>query len=312
MHIWEKALCKNAYRLNTGSFDWALVRSFLAVLNAGSLTGAARASGILQPTLSRHIAELETQLGVTLFERTGRGLAPTHMASALADVAQGMEHAANAIVQTVVGQRTSMQGTVRVACSPMVASYLMPPILARFGEIEPTIQIELVASPRLSNLLRREADIAVRMVRPEQQSLIARKLADLQIGAVAHERYLSNFGMPAGAADLLRHRLLGYDQDKTILSGMAMLGMPVSRSVFALRTDDQVAYARLVAEGAGIGFVPLYALPALPGVVQLMHELSIPTVPLWLVVHREIADNRVIRRVYDFLGQAIPEALAGI
>ncbi|MCY0916329.1 LysR family transcriptional regulator [Massilia antarctica] len=295
--------------LSAANFDWSLVRSFLAVLAAGSLTGAARATGILQPTLSRHIAELESQLGVTLFERTGRGLAPTEMASRMADVAQRMEMAAHAVVQTVVGQRSNMQGTVRIACSPMAASYLMPQILTQLGELEPTIQIELVASATLSNLLRREADIAIRMVRPEQQSLIARKLAELRIGVVANVRYLEACGIPAVVGDLLHHRLLGYDQDKTIYQGMASLGMPVTAGAFALRTDDQVAYARLVTEGAGIGFVPLYVMPAMPGVVQVLPQLAIPTVPVWLVVHREIADNRVIRRVYDFVGAAISQAL---
>lgn len=296
--------------LNASLFDWALVRSFLAVLGAGSLTGAARATGVQQPTLSRHVADLETQLGVALFERTGRGLAPTVMARAIADSAHQMEQAATLLTHTVVGQRASIHGTVRVACSAMAASYLMPSVLTAFGDVEPDIQIELVVSKELSNLLRREADIAVRMVRPEQNSVIAKKLADIFIGLVAHERYLSRHGVPRAPPDLLAHRLLSYDQDETIDRGLGMMGLSVPREAFAFRTDDQLAYARLVANGAGLGFISLYAMADLPGVVQLMPELPIPPMPCWLAVHRELADNRTIRRVYDFLAEAIPAELA--
>ncbi len=296
--------------LDAANFDWALVRSFLAVYNAGSLTGAARATGVQQPTLSRHVAELEAQLGVALFGRTGRGLAPTAMARAIADAAQQMEQAARSLAHTVVGQRTDIRGTVRVACSSMAAAYLMPPLLAAFVNTEPDIQIELVVSNELSNVLRRETDIALRMVRPEQNSVIAKKLAEIAIGAVAHEGYLKRYGVPRSPPDLLRHRLLGFDQDETIDRGMARMGVPLQREAFAFRTDDQVAYARLVANGAGVGFVSLYALTDMPGVVQLMPELPIPPLPCWLAVHAEIADNRAIRLVYDFLAQAVPAELA--
>ncbi len=291
------------------NFEWSLVRSFLAVLDAGSLTGAARRLGALQPTLSRHVAELERQFGAPLFERTGRGLAPTALALAIADGARQMQGGADALSRRLAGTRDAASGNVRITTSDVAAVYLLPPVLAALRRAEPGIQVELVASNALSNLLRREADIAVRMVRPAQGSLLARKLAELPVGAVAHERYLARAGTPRKPADLARHVLIGYDRDPTIARGFAALGVPLPRQAFALRTDDQVAYGRLVAEGAGIGFVALYNLAHWPGVRRVLPMLQIPTLPCWLAVHREIRGNRVVRRVYDFLAEHIPAEL---
>ena len=291
-------------------FDWALVRSFLAVLDAGSLMGAARRSGAQQPTLSRHIAELESQLGAPLFERTGRGVSPTVAALAIADAARQMQQGAETLARTLVGQRDQTTGTVRITTSMVAATYLLPPLLAELHAQEPGIQLELIASNQITNLLRRDADIAVRMVRPEQTSLVARKLGNVGIGAYAHESYLRRAGTPREPRELTEHTLIGYANDDIMERGFAALGLPLRREAFSLRTDDQVAYGRLVAEGAGIGFVAHYNTQHWPGVRRLLPMLAIPPLPCWLAVHREIRSSKVVRRVYDFLAQALPAALA--
>ena len=291
-------------------FDWALVRSFLAVLDAGSLLGAARKLGAQQPTLSRQVAQLEAQLGAPLFERTGRGVVPTALALAIADAARQMESGADALAQALAGRRAAATGVVRITTSEVAAVWLLPPVLAQLQAAEPGIQVELVASNALTNLLRREADIAVRMVRPEQQSLVARKLGDIPIVAAAHASYLARAGTPREPADLLQHRLIGYDRDDSMRRGFATLGLPVTRDHFALRTDSQVAYGRLLASGAGIGFVARYNVAHWPGVVPLLPMLKIPPLPCWLAVHREIRGNALVRRVYDFLADALPAAVA--
>jgi DNA-binding transcriptional LysR family regulator len=291
-------------------FDWALVKSFLAVLDAGSLMGAARRLGAQQPTLSRHVAELEAQLGVPLFERTGRGVVPTAAALSIADAARRMDEGAAALARAVAKSRDAERGTVRVTTSMVAACWLLPPLLAELQQAEPGIAIELVASNQLSNLLRREADIAVRMVRPAQASLVAKKVADVPICAAAHRDYLARAGTPRRPQDLAQHRLIGYDRDDTIERGFASLGLPLPRDAFALRTDDQVAYGRLVAAGAGIGFVARYNIAHWPGVEPLLPMLAIPPLPCWLAVHREIRGNRLVRRVFDFLAEALPAALA--
>lgn len=296
--------------MTTRRFDWTLIRSFLAVLEAGSLTGAARATGARQPTLSRQVAELEAQLGTALFERTGRGVVPTAAALAIADAARQMEEGALGLERALARQRDTATGVVRVTASQVAAVWLLPPLLAEFQAAEPGIQAELVASNALSNLLRREADIAVRMVRPDRGSLVARKLAEVGVGAYAHRRYLARAGEPRRPEDLTAHRLVGYDRDETILRGFAALGLPIGREAFALRTDDHVAYGRLVAEGAGIGFLAHYTAAGEPELRRVLPQLKIPTMPCWLAVHREIRGNRVVRRVYDFLAARIPERLA--
>jgi DNA-binding transcriptional LysR family regulator len=292
-------------------FDWALVRSFLAVLDAGSLMGAARQTGAQQPTLSRHITELEAQLGTPLFERTGRGVVPTAAALAMTDAARAMQAGADTLARTLARQREATTGTVRITTSVVAASYLLPPLLAQLRQQEPGIQVELVSSNQLSNLLRREADIAVRMVRPAQASLVARKLGDIPIWACAHQGYLQRAGTPRQPQDLLRHSLLGYDRDDTIERGFARMGLVLPHNAFALRTDDQLAYGQLLAEGAGIGFVASYCVRHWPGVQRVLPALAVPPLPCWLAVHREIRASKLVRRVYDFLAEAVAAELAG-
>jgi DNA-binding transcriptional LysR family regulator len=288
-----------------GGFDWALVRSFLAVLDAGSLMGAARQLHLHQPTLSRHVAELERQLGVPLFERTGRGVTPTRTALAIAEAARQMASGADTLARTVTGRRSEPGGSVRVTTSMVAACWLLPPVLAALQREHPDIQVDLVASNQLTNLLRREADIAVRMVRPAQASLVARKLGDIGIGAYAHQSYLARAGTPREKQDLAAHTLIGFDADDSILRASARLRMPLVREHFALRTDDQVACVQLVAAGAGIGFVAHYTARSCHGLQRVLPALEIPSLPCWLAVHREIRGSHVVRRVYDFLAQGI-------
>lgn len=295
--------------MTPASFDWQLVRSFLAVLDAGSVTGAARATGAHQPTLTRHVAELEAQLGTPLFERTGRGVVPTGAALAIVDAARRMQDGALELAGAISGRRQGLGGTVRITTSQVAAAYLLPPVLAELQAAEPSIQLELVASNRIDNLLRREADIAVRMARPVQGSLVVRRIAEIPVGAFAHRRYLEAAGTPREPAELLSHRLLGYDGDDTLLRGFAALGLPVAREQFAIRTDDHIAYGRLLAEGAGIGFLACYNAAAWPGVVRVLPQLRIPPMPCWLAVHREIRGSRTVRRVYDFLAAELPRRL---
>ncbi len=297
-------------KIDVSDFDWHLVRSFLAVLDAGSLMGAARRLRAQQPTLSRHVAELETQLGTPLFERTGRGVVPTVAALAIADAARQMQTGAQQLSQELVRRRDVTTGTVRITTSEVAACYLLPPVLVALREQEPGIQIELVATNEIKNLLRREADIAVRMMRPVQGSLVAKKIADIRLCACAHTSYLQRAGTPRRPADLLTHQLIGMDRDDTLLRGFAAMGMPITREHFALRTDHHLTYGYLVAAGAGIGFVTTYNLRYWPGVQAILPMLKIPPLPCWLAVHREIRSNRLVRRVYDFLAQALPQELA--
>ncbi|MBE0589187.1 MAG: LysR family transcriptional regulator, partial [Hydrogenophaga sp.] len=228
--------------MNTHHFNWNLVPAFLAAHEHGSLLAAARALGSSQPTVGRHISELEAQLGTVLFERTGRGLAPTPAGLRLAEAARAMESGALALLSSVGASRSTLEGTVRISASQPVACVLLPPLLAQMRQTLPGIQVERVASNAVSNLLRREADIALRMVRPVQASLVARRIGQVGLSACAHRDYLARRGAPAEPADLLQHDLVGNDQVMDIPRGFAALGHDVPRDRLVLRTDDLMAY----------------------------------------------------------------------
>lgn len=293
-------------------FDWGLVRAFLAALEHGSLLGAGKVLGISQPTVGRRIAELETQLGVVLFERTGRGLLPSDMALRLAEPARQMETGALHPARQVATTHGHAAGTVRLAASQPVACHLLPPILARMREQLPDIQVELAVSNGVSNLLRREADIALRMVQPDQSTLIARRVGQATLGVYAHRDYLHRHGTPRQPADLLRHALIGHDRDDAIIRGFAAMGHVVGPEQFVLRTDDLIAYAQAVRAGIGIGFLSDYLArtdAALVPLLSMLSMLEIAPIPVWLVVHREIRTSARIRAVYDHLSKAVPMAL---
>jgi DNA-binding transcriptional LysR family regulator len=293
------------------AFDWTLIRSFLAALDHGSLLAAARLLKTSQPTLGRHIAELESQLGVVLFERTGRGLVPTATALQLAESAREMEAGALQLTRTLSGAQLQTTGTVRIPASVPVAVQLLPPILARMRQTLPDIQVELVSSNQVSNLLRREADIALRMVRPEQGTLVAKKIGNVGVGAYAHRSYLARRSPIRQPADLLQNDLIGSDTDPSILRGFQAMGYPVTQESFVLRTDDFIVQWQSVRAGLGIGFMADYMAHSDPDVVRVLPGvLKIPDLPMWLAVHREIRTNRRIRAVYDFLAEALPHSLS--
>ena len=295
--------------MNTPGFNWTLIRSFLAALDHGSLMAAARAIDTTQPTVGRHIAELEEQLGVVLFERTGRGLIPSPHAQRLAPAARQMAGAADQVARQARGAQSEVQGSVRISASQPVACVLLPPVLLQMRLALPAIQVELVSSNAVSNLLQREADIALRMVRPDQASLVCKRVGQVAVGTYAHQDYLRRRGVPATPQDLLSHELIGYDRQTDILRGFAGMGLTLEREDFAFRTDDLNAYHAAVVAGLGVGFMTRYAARQVPELVPLLPHLPIPSLPMWLVVHREIRSNPRIRQVWDFLVQSLPGAL---
>ena len=289
--------------MNGKNFNWSLIPSFLAALEHGSLMGAARATGVSQPTLGRHIAELEQQLNVVLFERTGRGLQATPNALALAEAAQTMQTGAAHFSRMASGSASSLQGLVRLSASQPVACFLLPPILARMRQALPDITVALVVSNDVSNLLRRDADIALRMLRPEQSSLIAKRIGHISIQACAHISYLQRQGTPQQAADLMGRDLIGGDHNSDIDMGFEAQGFAAKDLRFALRSDDFVVQARCAQAGYGVGFLADYSVRDDPAMVKLLpQQLRIPPLPMWLAVHREIRTNARIRAVIYQLG----------
>lgn len=285
-------------------FDWNDLKALLAAAEAGSLSAAAAKSGAAQPTLGRRIDALEAALGLTLFERGPRGMALTAAGTDIAACAREVRAAAARLSLAAAGRSETLTGTVRITASEIMSAHHLPAMLARLLDAEPGVEVELVASNAADDLLLREADIAVRMFRPRQPGLIARKVADMQTALYASHDYLARRGQPT-LDDWGGHRMVGYDRDRLIERWMTDHGMSPPPGFFRLRTDDQIVYWRLVVSGGGIGANQRLIGDAEPGVARVLHAAPMPVMPVWLTCHAELRTSALIRRVFDFLGEEL-------
>jgi len=287
---------------------WELYRSFLAVIRQGSLSGAARVLGLTQPTVGRHVDALEAALGVTLFTRSQAGLIASEGASALVPYAEAMASAADALERAASGEAEDERGVVRITASEMIGSEVLPKILVAFREAHPRIIVELMLSNRTEDLLRREADIAVRMVRPSQAALFARKLGTITLGFHAHPRYLKAHGSPKTLAELLEHPLIGFDKLPSV-SRLDKLNFPVSRDSFAFRCDSDIGQYAALRAGFGIGICQL-GLGRRDKLVHILpHALSFE-LETWLVMHEDLKSNRRVRLMFAHLAEHLRAYIA--
>ncbi len=284
--------------------DWSLIRSFLAVAEARSLSAAARATGISQPTLGRHIHQAEAALEVQLFTRVAQGLVLTEAGQVLLLPARAMRQAAADLALAAAGRATGIAGTVRITASRVVSSAILPPILARLRVDEPGIEIDLVPSDTTENLLLGEADLALRMYRPTQLDLVAQNLANLPMGIYAARAYLDRHGRPSTPDDLLGLNFIGQDRDTQIIRAMAGAGISVSRSFFPVRTDDPLVYQDLIRAGCGIGGLLCRIGDAEPGLERIDGLVTLPDLPVWLVAAPALRQSPRLRRVWDALATA--------
>jgi DNA-binding transcriptional LysR family regulator len=288
-----------------GSLDWSLVQAFLAVADTGSLSAAARELGTSQPTLGRQIRAIEGQLGAELFRRQPRGFALTQTGADLVGPATAMRDAVRQIALTAAGQQARLEGTVRITASMATSAMHLPPIIARIRKLEPQIAIELVPSDYSSNLLYREADIAVRMYRPTQLDLVTQHIGDIALGVFAAKSYLAERGTPASVREFDQHDIVGYDTHMHIIDGMANVGLHVDRDLFKVRCDDHIAYWELVRAGCGIGFAQKNIGQSDPLVEELMQDVQIPPLPIWLTAHEVMRQTPRIRRVWNLLAEGL-------
>lgn len=283
------------------SLDWSLVRAFLAVAETGSLSAAARELGASQPTLGRQIRQLEADLRQVLFTRQPKGLILTDNGRALLEPARRMQTAVTEIELTAAGQQTQAEGSVRITASETMSVYMLPPIIAELRTQEPGITIDIVSSDSTENLLFREADIAIRMYRPEQLELIARHLGDLRTGIFAAKSYLDRVGRPKTFQDMLSHPLIGYDRNEEIIRGMQERGWPATRDWFAIRCDDHPVNWELVRAGCGLGFGLASMAERDPTVEEIEFDLNVPVLPIWLATHQALRQTPRISIVWDAL-----------
>ncbi|HEV2365615.1 MAG TPA: LysR family transcriptional regulator [Caulobacteraceae bacterium] len=290
--------------------DWDLWRSFLAVLKAGSLSAAARALGIAQPTVGRHIEALEQGLGAALFTRSPAGFKPTETALSLQGEAEAMASAAAALARTASGAAGEVKGAVRITASDIVGAEVLPPILADFTDRWREVEIELVLSNRLEDLLRRDADIAVRMAAPSQDALVARRIGDVPLRLYAHRSYLQRRGEPRTVEDLPGHTFIGYDRQPIPGDLGKHVGIPVDRGFFAFRSDSELGQLAAMRSGLGVCACQAPLAARDPNLVPILHDALQLSIPMYVVMHEDLKSTRRMRLLFDHLVEGLRDYLA--
>ena len=286
-------------------FDWNHARAFLATAEEGSLTAAARALGLTQPTLGRQISALETELGVTLFDRVARGLILTPSGLELVDHVRAMREAASAVSLTASGRSQAIEGMIRITATDIYAAYVLPPMVARLRKMAPGINVEIIATNAVSDLRRREADIAIRSAAPTDPALIARKVRDDEAHLYAAPSYLDAIGRPNKAAGFSRAQFIGFDNNEPYIKGLNELGFKLTGDNFAVITASHHVHWRLTKQGVGVGVMQSDIGDAEPLVERALPNLKAFPVPIWLVAHRELNTSRRVRLVFDFLAEEL-------
>jgi DNA-binding transcriptional LysR family regulator len=287
------------------NLDWNQLKAFLETAETGSLSAAARKLGLTQPTLSRQVAAIEQSMGVTLFERVGKTMALTPTGLDLLEHARAMGAAAEALDLAATGRSQAVGGVVSVSASDAVATFLLPPLVKKLRDREPGIAVEVIPSNALSDLLRREADIAVRHVKPEQPELIARHLREASAHFYASEEWVKTHGHPRSAEEATRLPFVGSDRSGQYLAYLRMHGLPLSEANFSCYADHSVAHWALVRQGMGIGAMMEEIARDTPRVVRVLDDVPPVHFPIWLVSHRELRTSRRIRVVFEALAQGL-------
>ncbi|WP_242195955.1 MULTISPECIES: LysR family transcriptional regulator [unclassified Pseudomonas] len=278
---------------------WELYRSFLGVLKEGSLSGAARQLGITQPTVGRHIAALEAALGVVLFTRSPTGLLPTAVAHTLRAHAETMERTAAALERAASSQGDEVRGVVRVSASEVIGVEVLPPIITALRRQHPHLRVELILTNRLIDLLQLEADIAVRMVRPSQEQLLARRVGLIEVGLHARDDYLQERGMPVQMQDLVGHSVIGFDQETAFIRSLAFKGF--ERSAFAISSDSDLAQLALIRAGAGIGGCQVQLAKQNPRLQRVLPQAFAFKMDTWVTMHEDLRNSPRCRVTFDAL-----------
>lgn len=294
----------NARTWQKVNFDWNQARAFLVTAEEGSLSAAARALGLTQPTLGRQVAALEDSLGVTLFERVGRSLSLTTAGLDLLEHVKAMGEAAGQISLAASGQSQTVDGLVVITASDLLAAYQLPPILDELREQAPGIDIEVVASNEIRDLKRRETDIAIRHVRPDQPDLIAKQVPGTSGHFYAASSYLERHGRPETVDDLADAVFVGAGDVNSYLDAIRPAGLPITRANIRYVSNSGIVAWEMVRQGLGMCIMTHEVAARTPEVEQVLPDFPAMPVPIWLVTHRELRTSRRIRTVFDVLSTA--------
>ncbi|SHO59165.1 LysR family transcriptional regulator [Vibrio quintilis] len=287
--------------MNIDKIDWNLLKSFVFVIREGSLSAAARALRSTQPTIGRHIETLEDELGIALFTRSREGLKPTEEALNLFPEAQAMAGSYQALIRKISGENQSHTGTVRLAVSEIVGIEILPPLLKKFHLQHPQIKVELSISNQSENLLKREADLAIRMSQPKQDALIAKYIGISPVGLYGHKDYLKQYGTPKHMNELKTHKTIGPDEDYAFLELLKSSQLNISRNDLFFRVDNQIAQLQLLRQGLGIGAMQIQLAKKEPDLSRVLErDIEIP-MPVYLIMHEDLRTTQRVRVLFNFL-----------
>ena len=292
------------------TIDWNLARAFCATADAGSLSAAARKIGLTQPTLSRQVAELETTLAVALFDRIGKRLILTDAGLALLEHARAMATAADAMALAAAGKSQEVAGRVTVSATDAISAYLLPDMVARIRRAAPKITLVVVASNSISDLRRREADIAIRHVRPTETELIGQMVRETSAHFYASKSWVARNGAPGTVAELVKADILGFEPAERFSDQLTSAGIPITPDSFRIVSENAVVLWEMVRSGLGIGMMLREVAERTPGIVRLLPDLPGTPVPIWLVSHRELRTSRRVRLVFDTLAEELRRSSA--
>lgn len=282
-------------------FDWNRARAFLVTAEEGSLSAAAKALGMAQPTLGRQVDALEEELGVILFERLGRGLTLTPSGHELLSYVRGMGEAASQMSLAATGRSEALEGSICITATEVTAIYDLAPIIAKLRKIHPGVEVEVAASDDSKDLRRREADIAMRNYRPKENDLVARKIGDEVAMLYASAEYIEKYGVPTKLRDLRNHKFVGFDGSDEMVKQLSSIGLEISDENITVRAGNHMVHWELTKAGVGIGIMPERVGDLEPKVRSLMPSFRKMAYPVWLVAHRELHTSRRVRTVFDFI-----------
>ncbi|MDE3123248.1 MAG: LysR family transcriptional regulator [Paracoccaceae bacterium] len=283
------------------TIDWNDQRAFLAVLDAGSLSAAARQMGVAQPTMRARIEALEQALGVRLFTRSVRGLVPTAEARALGDAARAMARASDAFVRAAASPPGLAEGVVRISVSDFIGLEVLPAMLVPLRQGHPALRLEIDISNAPANVLEQEVDVAVRMYPPRQEALVAQKVPAIRLGLFAHAGYLESRGMPKTADDLRDHDLIGPDRSPAERQLARALFPGLDDRRFVIRTDNHPAQLAAARAGLGIALMQRAIGRRDPQLREVLPGLAPPSLDAWIVTHDSLRTLPRVRVVFDHL-----------
>ncbi|MES2163210.1 MAG: LysR family transcriptional regulator [Pseudomonadota bacterium] len=295
--------------MTTAEPNWDLYRSFLSVLKEGSLSGAARTLTLTQPTVGRHIDALEQALGLALFTRSQTGFIPTEAAYELEPYAATLAATSSALLRAASSMgrdgEQGIHGTVRITASEVVSVEVLPALLAKLSRSHPHIQIELAVSNKLENLLRRDADIAIRMTKPEHEALIARRIGNIELGFFAHRSYLKRRGTPLKWEELAGHTLIGVDSETAYTRAMRARFNAPPHEAHQLRCDNDVVQLAAIRAGVGIGICQAALGQAHGSLVRVLPDQLSIQLDTWLAMHENLRNNPACSAVFSALAAGL-------